>query len=71
MSAQGWDAASPLAAQAAEQGIHCLPIPTPFAVGRVNCYLLEGDPLTLIDAGPRSEQSLASLEKQEIGRAHV
>ena len=49
---------------AASQGIHCMPIPTPFAVGRVNCYLLEGSPLTLIDAGPRSEQSLAELESQ-------
>lgn len=48
--------------EAASQGIHCMPIPTPFAVGRVNCYLLEGSPLTLIDAGPRSEQSLAELE---------
>ena len=56
-------------AEAAAQGIHCMPIPTPFAVGRVNCYLLEGDPLTLIDAGPRSDQSLAELEKKvgEIG----
>ena len=37
-------------ARAAEDGIHCLPVPTPFAVGRINCYLLEDDPLTLIDA---------------------
>lgn len=43
------------------RGIHCLPVPTPFAVGRVNCYLVETDPLTLIDAGPRSERSLAEL----------
>ncbi len=49
-------------AEAAEAGIHCLPVPTPFAVGRVNCYLIEGDPLTLIDAGPRSERSLSELE---------
>ncbi|MDQ2622036.1 MAG: MBL fold metallo-hydrolase [Actinomycetota bacterium] len=42
-------------------GIHCIPVPTPFAVGRVNCYLLEGDPLTLIDAGPRSGRSLEVL----------
>ena len=34
------------------QGIRCIPIPTPFAVGRVNVYLLEDDPLTLLDAGP-------------------
>jgi glyoxylase-like metal-dependent hydrolase (beta-lactamase superfamily II) len=49
-------------AEVAGKGIHCLPVPTPFAVGRVNCYLIEGDPLTLIDAGPRSERSLSELE---------
>lgn len=46
-----------------ERGVHCLPVPTPFAVGRVNCYLIETEPLTLIDAGPRSERSLAELQK--------
>jgi len=56
-----------LLAGAAEQGVHCLPVPTPFAVGRVNCYLIEGNPLTLIDAGPRSDQSLSSLEEQVGG----
>lgn len=48
-------------AQAREWGIHAIPVPTPFAVGRINCYLIEGDPLTLIDAGPRSEKSLQGL----------
>lgn len=42
--------------------IHCLAIPTPFAVGRVNCYLVEDDPLTLVDAGPNSGTSLTALE---------
>jgi glyoxylase-like metal-dependent hydrolase (beta-lactamase superfamily II) len=42
--------------------IHCLPVPTPFAVGRVNCYLIEDDPLTLVDAGPNSGTSLTVLE---------
>ena len=49
-------------AEARAQGIHTMPVPTPFAVGRINCYLIEGSPLTLIDAGPRSEQSLAELD---------
>ena len=49
-------------AQAREWGIHTIPVPTPFAVGRINCYLVEGDPLTLIDAGPRSEKSWQGLE---------
>jgi glyoxylase-like metal-dependent hydrolase (beta-lactamase superfamily II) len=43
-------------------GIHCLPIPTPFAVGRVNCYLIDDDPLTLVDTGPNSGKSLDELE---------
>jgi glyoxylase-like metal-dependent hydrolase (beta-lactamase superfamily II) len=42
--------------------IHPLPIPTPFAVGRVNCYLIEDDPLTLVDTGPNSGRSLDELE---------
>jgi glyoxylase-like metal-dependent hydrolase (beta-lactamase superfamily II) len=44
-------------------GIHCLPIPTPFAVGRVNCYLIEDDPLTLVDTGPNSGKALDALER--------
>ena len=43
-------------------GVHRLPIPTPFKVGRVNCYLIEDDPLTLVDAGPNSGTSLTTLE---------
>ncbi len=42
--------------------IRCLPVPTPFAVGRVNCYLVEDDPLTLVDTGPNSATSLTALE---------
>jgi glyoxylase-like metal-dependent hydrolase (beta-lactamase superfamily II) len=49
-------------ANAAERGVHCLPVPTPFAIGRVNCYLIEDDPLTLLDAGPNSATSLTALE---------
>jgi glyoxylase-like metal-dependent hydrolase (beta-lactamase superfamily II) len=42
--------------------IHAIPVPTPFAVGRVNCYLIDDDPLTLVDAGPNSGTSLTTLE---------
>jgi glyoxylase-like metal-dependent hydrolase (beta-lactamase superfamily II) len=42
--------------------IHRLPIPTPFRVGRVNCYLIDDDPLTLVDVGPNSGASLMALE---------
>jgi glyoxylase-like metal-dependent hydrolase (beta-lactamase superfamily II) len=49
-------------AVAAAAGIHRLPVPTPFAVGRVNCYLIEDDPLTLVDCGPNSGTALTVLE---------
>ena len=41
--------------------IHRISVPTPFYVGPVNVYLIEEDPLTLIDAGPRDDASLAAL----------
>jgi glyoxylase-like metal-dependent hydrolase (beta-lactamase superfamily II) len=47
---------------AAAAGIRCLSIPTPFAVGRVNCWLIEDDPLTLVDCGPNSGEALDELE---------
>jgi glyoxylase-like metal-dependent hydrolase (beta-lactamase superfamily II) len=49
--------------RAAESGIHRLSVPTPFAVGRVNCYLVEDEPLTLVDTGPNSGKSLDELER--------
>jgi glyoxylase-like metal-dependent hydrolase (beta-lactamase superfamily II) len=57
--------------RAREAGIHRLQIPTPFAVGRVNCYLIEDEPLTLVDTGPNSGKSLDELEQQlsAVGRA--
>ncbi|HWM64910.1 MAG TPA: MBL fold metallo-hydrolase [Solirubrobacterales bacterium] len=56
--------------RAAEAGIHRLRIPTPFAVGRVNCYLLEDRPLTLIDTGPNSGKALDELQGQLKERGH-
>ena len=50
-------------APAAAAGIHRIAIPTPFAVGRVNVYLIEDSPLTLIDAGPNSGTSFAELQR--------
>ena len=58
-------------APAAAAGIHRMAIPTPFAVGRVNVYLIEDEPLTLVDTGPNSGTSLDELERglAERGRA--
>jgi glyoxylase-like metal-dependent hydrolase (beta-lactamase superfamily II) len=49
--------------QSAKAGIHQLAIPTPFQVGRVNAYLIEDEPLTLIDSGPNSAKALDELEQ--------
>ena len=37
-------------------------VPTPFPVGPVNVWLLRGDPVTLIDTGPKTTEALAALE---------
>jgi glyoxylase-like metal-dependent hydrolase (beta-lactamase superfamily II) len=58
-------------AAAERAGIHRLQIPTPFAVGRVNCYLLEDEPLTLVDTGPNSGKSLDEMERQLDGLGHA
>jgi glyoxylase-like metal-dependent hydrolase (beta-lactamase superfamily II) len=58
-------------APAAEAGIHRLAIPTPFAVGRVNTYLIEDDPLTLVDSGPNSGRALDELQMRLHDRGYA
>jgi glyoxylase-like metal-dependent hydrolase (beta-lactamase superfamily II) len=58
-------------ALAARAGIHRLAVPTPFLVGRVNCYLIEDRPLTLIDTGPNSGKSLDELERALADHGHA
>jgi glyoxylase-like metal-dependent hydrolase (beta-lactamase superfamily II) len=53
------------------EGIHRLAIPTPFAVGRVNTYLIEDDPLTLVDSGPNSGRALDELQRRLHDRGHA
>src|SRR3954468_23517705 len=55
---------------AAEAGIQRLAIPTPFAVGRVNTYLIQDDPLTLVDSGPNSGRALDELQRRLQERGH-
>jgi glyoxylase-like metal-dependent hydrolase (beta-lactamase superfamily II) len=57
-------------APAAAAGIHRIAIPTPFAVGRVNVYLIDDDPLTLVDAGPNSGTSFDELQRGIAGLGH-
>lgn len=45
-------------------------LPTPFPIGPVNVYLLEGEPLTLVDSGPRTAEALAALEAALAARGH-
>jgi glyoxylase-like metal-dependent hydrolase (beta-lactamase superfamily II) len=58
-------------AMAAEAGIHRLAIPTPFQVGRINAYLIEDSPLTLVDSGPNSAKALDELEQALRARGHA
>ncbi len=57
-------------APAAAAGIHRIAIPTPFAVGRVNVYVIDDDPLTLVDAGPNSGTSFDELQRGIAGLGH-
>src|SRR6266516_4313365 len=40
-----------------------LRLPVPY-LGSVNVWLLEGDPLTLVDTGPANAEALATLEQE-------
>ena len=42
--------------------VHLLTLPTPFPVGPVNVYLIEGDLLTLIDTGPKAHVTREALQ---------
>jgi len=42
--------------------LHQIVLPTPWDVGPVQIYVVEGDPLTLIDTGVRSPDSWAALQ---------
>jgi glyoxylase-like metal-dependent hydrolase (beta-lactamase superfamily II) len=44
------------------EGIHRIALPTPFQIGDVNVWLLRGEPLTLVDAGPLMEETEARLD---------
>ena len=70
MTADGRLSSQKALERAAGEGIHVLRIPTPFAVGRVNTYLIEDEPLTLVDSGPNSGKSLDELEHQLAEHGH-
>lgn len=39
-------------------------VPTPFKVGPVNCFLIKGEALTLVDTGPRTPEAEEALHSQ-------
>jgi len=51
--------------------LHQLVLPTPWPVGPVQIYLIDGDPLTLVDTGVKSPDSRAALEAglEALGRS--
>ena len=42
---------------------HKIVIPTPYAVGDVNAFLVKGDALTLFDAGPKTEEAYEAIKQ--------
>ncbi|SDY08589.1 Glyoxylase, beta-lactamase superfamily II [Evansella caseinilytica] len=50
--------------QALTKDISRLTIPTPFLVGPVNCYLIRGEALVLVDTGPKTTEAREALRRQ-------
>ena len=55
---------------AADAGIHRIELPTPFRVGSVNVYLIEDEPLTIVDVGPNFGSALDGLARALDARGH-
>lgn len=52
-----------------QHNIAMLPLPTPFPVGPVNCFLFKNDPITLVDTGLNTDKTYEELSRgmQEHG----
>ncbi|MEP7271126.1 MAG: MBL fold metallo-hydrolase [Acidobacteriota bacterium] len=44
--------------------IEKLVVPTPFPVGPINLYLVVDEPITLVDTGPRTEETITALQSE-------
>lgn len=53
-----------------EMRIQRIIIPTPFKVGPVNVYVIEEDPLTIIDTGPYTEEAIKALREGLAALGH-
>lgn len=51
------------------KGIYRIEVPTPFKVGSVNTYLIQGETISLIDTGPQTQNAIDTLRRklEEIG----
>lgn len=45
------------------EGLHLIEVPTLLPVGTVNLYLLEGEPLTLVDTGPKDQEAHSRINR--------
>ncbi len=45
------------------EGVTPITVPTPYPIGPVTLYLVDGDPLTLIDTGPATRTARAALRR--------
>ena len=43
--------------------LQTISVPTPFPVGPINCYLVQGEELTLVDTGPKHPASRTTLHR--------
>ncbi|MFB4165808.1 MBL fold metallo-hydrolase [Alteribacillus sp. JSM 102045] len=50
--------------------IHQITLPTPFLVGPVHVYLIEGEALTLVDSGPNTKEAWELLNKALENRGY-
>jgi glyoxylase-like metal-dependent hydrolase (beta-lactamase superfamily II) len=50
--------------------VHRIVMPTPYGVGPVNAYLVDGDPLTLVDAGFQTDESKQAFIDQLAATGH-
>lgn len=57
-------------AEALPAGVHCLALPTSFPVGAVNVFLIEDEPLTLVDTGVGTGTALVALERELAALGH-
>jgi glyoxylase-like metal-dependent hydrolase (beta-lactamase superfamily II) len=53
------------------EGIWLLALPLPWPVGDLNCYVIDDDPLTLVDPGPLDAATLAALEEGLAALGHT